>query len=116
MKKLNNVIATQTETVDAKQNPLLQMDNVTEGNDKIATTTQSIASAIVSKRVQNVNDNGYLQPKIVKLLVDYIGYQSKPTNDLGRITNRIKDIRNVKEITLKELSKQIITGHAFTNS
>ena len=102
--------------IDTKQNPLLQTHNVTEGTDKTQNINSDFASVIVSKRAQNVNDNGYLLPKMVKLSVDYIGYQSKPTNYLGKITNRIKDTRNVKEITLKELSKQIITGHAFTNS
>ena len=102
--------------IDTKQNPLLQTDNVTEGTDTTQNIDSTFASVIVSKKAPNVNDNGHLQPKIVKLSVDYIGYQSKPTNYLGKITNRIKDTRNVKEITLKELSKKIITGHAFTNS
>ena len=116
MTKLNNVITTQIETVNTKQTPLLQTDNVTEGTDTTQNIDSTFASVIVSKKAPNVNDNGHLQPKMVKLSVDYIGYQSKPTNYLGKITNRIKDTRNVKEITLKELSKKIITGHAFTNS
>ncbi len=103
--------------IDTKQNPLLQKaKNVTEGKNTTQNNTSNFASVIVSNEPQNVNQYEHSQPKIVKLSIDYIGYKSKPNHGLGKITNRIKDTRNVKEITLKELSKQIITGHAFTNS
>lgn len=100
---------------DTNKNPLLKTATLTEDTDELATTNKSIASDIVSKEPQNVNNNGHLQPIIVKLSVDSIGYQSKPKSYFGAITNRLKDENNVKEITLKELAKEITSGHVFTN-
>ena len=101
---------------DKKQKPLLHTGNsATEGKKQHDQTTNSAVN-IVSKDFQNVNNDEHFQPKIIKLSVDNVGYNIKPKEHMGAITNRIADPKNVHTVDLIQLSNYITSGHAFTIS
>ena len=54
--------------------------------------------------------------KLVKVIVDEIGYQNKPKNYMGAITNRMTAPKNACEVDLIQLGKYITSGHAFSVS
>ena len=54
--------------------------------------------------------------KIVKIIIDDTGYNTKPTAFMGAITNRMSKPENIHQIDLNQLSKFIINGHTFSVS
>lgn len=101
---------------DKKQKPLLHTGNsATEGKKQHDQTTNS-ANIIVSIDNKKVNNDERFQPKIIKLSVDNVGYNIKPKEHMGAITNRIADPKNVHTVDLIQLSNYITSGHAFTIS
>ena len=56
------------------------------------------------------------EKKLVKVIIDEIGYQNKPKNHMGAITNRMIDSKNACKIDLIQLARYITNGHAFAVS
>lgn len=56
------------------------------------------------------------EKKLVKVIIDEIGYQNKPKNHMGAITNRMTSPKNACKIDLIQLASYITSGHAFAVS
>lgn len=56
------------------------------------------------------------EKKLVKVIIDEIGYQNKPKNYMGAITNRMTASKNACEVDLIQLASYITSGHAFSVS
>ena len=56
------------------------------------------------------------EKKLVKVIIDEIGYQNKPKNYMGAITNRMTAPKNACEIDLIQLASYITSGYAFSIS
>ena len=56
------------------------------------------------------------EKKLVKVIIDEIGYQNKPKNYMGVITKRMITPENVHIVDLIQLGKFITNGHTFSIS
>ena len=56
------------------------------------------------------------QKKLVKVIIDEKGYQNKPKNYMGAITNRMTAPKNACEVDLIQLASYITSGYAFSVS
>ena len=56
------------------------------------------------------------EKKLVKVIIDEIGYQNKPKNYMGAITNRMTAPKNACEVDLIQLASYITSGYAFSVS
>jgi len=51
----------------------------------------------------------------IKLIMDKVNYQTKPSTDIGAIINRMK-IDNVKEYSIEEIKKSVLDGKTIRPS